>query len=199
MTRSLPAVHNPLGPRPVAVRPRTLAALADHLGTALPEGTDPSTELTGITHDSRDVRSADAYAALPGARCHGADFAAAAVAAGARAVVTDPAGAARCAGTGVPVLVVADPRRRLGELAAWIYGEPAIALTLIGVTGTNGKTTTSHLVEAGLRAAGRRTGLSAPSRPASATSGWRACTPHPRPPSCTRCSRSCGSARSTPP
>src|SRR4029079_9162128 len=51
------------------------------------------------------------------------------------------------------------PRRVLGPLAAWIYGEPARALTTIGVTGTNGKTTTAYLLEAGWREAGRATGL----------------------------------------
>jgi UDP-N-acetylmuramoyl-L-alanyl-D-glutamate--2,6-diaminopimelate ligase len=75
------------------------------------------------------------------------------------AVLTDPTGADRAVASGLPVVVVSDPRARLGELAAWIYGEPAAALLTLGVTGTNGKTTTTMLLDSALRAAGRRTGL----------------------------------------
>src|SRR5207248_8795398 len=57
------------------------------------------------------------------------------------------------------VVEVDDPQTAAGPAAAWVYGDPAEHLTLIGITGTNGKTTTAYLVEAGLRAAGRRTGL----------------------------------------
>jgi UDP-N-acetylmuramoyl-L-alanyl-D-glutamate--2,6-diaminopimelate ligase len=56
-------------------------------------------------------------------------------------------------------VVVADPRYAMGEAAAWVYGDPAADMTLLGITGTNGKTTTMYLVDAGLRTAGRRTGL----------------------------------------
>ncbi|MDP9398110.1 MAG: UDP-N-acetylmuramoyl-L-alanyl-D-glutamate--2,6-diaminopimelate ligase, partial [Actinomycetota bacterium] len=122
------------------------------------QSTAGAVAVTGITHDSRSVRPGDLYAALPGARVHGADFVAAAAAAGAVAVLTDAEGAAR--GTGeLPALVVDAPRSRVGELAAWIYDEPARDLTMLGITGTNGKTTTAYLLEACLRAAGRATGL----------------------------------------
>jgi UDP-N-acetylmuramoyl-L-alanyl-D-glutamate--2,6-diaminopimelate ligase len=114
-------------------------------------------ETTGCTHDSRAVRPGDIYAALPGTRAHGADFAVQAVAAGAVAVLTDPAGAARV--KGVPVLVAAAPRSVLGQVASWVHGDPSKDLIVLGVTGTNGKTTTAFLLEAGLRAAGRGTGL----------------------------------------
>ena len=113
--------------------------------------------VTGCTHDSRAVRPGDLYAALPGARVHGADFADQAVAAGAVAVLTDPAGAARV--TGVPALVADAPRDVLGDVASWVHGHPSRELAVYGVTGTNGKTTTAFLLEAGLRAAGRSTGL----------------------------------------
>ncbi|OLT17743.1 UDP-N-acetylmuramoyl-L-alanyl-D-glutamate--2,6-diaminopimelate ligase, partial [Actinomadura sp. CNU-125] len=63
------------------------------------------------------------------------------------------------AASGLPVLVVPDVRARLGDAAAWVYGEPGRDITLIGVTGTSGKTTTVFLAEAGLRAAGLATGL----------------------------------------
>ncbi len=115
--------------------------------------------VTGCTHDSRAVRPGDLYAALPGARAHGADFLPAAVSAGAAAVLTDPAGAAAAAAYDLPVLVAPQPRQVLGEVAAEVYGDPAAGMLVIGVTGTNGKTTTAFLLEAGLQAAGHRTGL----------------------------------------
>ncbi|MFC8883968.1 UDP-N-acetylmuramoyl-L-alanyl-D-glutamate--2,6-diaminopimelate ligase [Streptomyces cinereoruber] len=142
-------------PRPERVRPTPLGDLAAHLGIDPPG----DAEVSGITHDSRAVRPGDVYAALPGARLHGADFVAQAAGLGAAAILTDPAGAERAAATGLPVLVVEDPRGRMGELAAEIYGRPGADLLKIGITGTSGKTTTAYLVEGGLRGAGRRTGL----------------------------------------
>ncbi|MFC7977344.1 UDP-N-acetylmuramoyl-L-alanyl-D-glutamate--2,6-diaminopimelate ligase [Streptomyces cinereoruber] len=142
-------------PRPERVRPTPLGDLAAHLGIDPPG----DAEISGITHDSRAVRPGDVYAALPGARLHGADFVAQAAGLGAAAILTDPAGAERAAATGLPVLVVEDPRGRMGELAAEIYGRPGADLLKIGITGTSGKTTTAYLVEGGLRGAGRRTGL----------------------------------------
>jgi UDP-N-acetylmuramoyl-L-alanyl-D-glutamate--2,6-diaminopimelate ligase len=116
--------------------------------------------IRGVTLDSRQVQPGDLYAALPGARFHGAAFAAQAVGAGAVAVLTDPAGAAMIGdGSGAALLTVAEPRAVLGEVAAAIYGEPTRQLSLLGVTGTNGKTTVAYLLDAGLAAAGHRTGL----------------------------------------
>ena len=89
---------------------------------------------------------------------HGIAFAADALAAGAVALLTDPAGAAD-APAGVPLLVVAEPRRLLGRLAARVYGEPATAMRMVGVTGTQGKTTTTRLAEGGLERAGVRAGV----------------------------------------
>ncbi|GAB2955247.1 UDP-N-acetylmuramoyl-L-alanyl-D-glutamate--2,6-diaminopimelate ligase [Streptomyces heilongjiangensis] len=145
-------------PRPAQVSATPLAELAGHLGAARPETGEAATGVTGITHDSRAVRPGDLYAALPGARLHGADFVNQAAGLGAAAVLTDPTGAERAAATGLPVLVVDDPRGRMGELAATIYGRPGRDLLQIGITGTSGKTTTAYLVEGGLRAV-RSTGL----------------------------------------
>ncbi len=114
--------------------------------------------VTGVTHDSRSVRPADLYAALPGSVRHGAEFADAAVGAGATAILTDDAGAAMVTAD-VPVLVVDRPRRVLGKVAAAIYGNPTERLKVLGVTGTSGKTTTAYLLEAGLVQAGHRTGV----------------------------------------
>ncbi|MGP4113122.1 UDP-N-acetylmuramoyl-L-alanyl-D-glutamate--2,6-diaminopimelate ligase [Streptomyces sp. 4N509B] len=140
----------PAPPRPRRVRPVPLPELAALLGT--PEA-DPGVEVTGITHDSRAVLPGDVYAALPGARFHGADFAAQAASRGAAAILTDPAGRERAAATGLPVLTVPEPRRRMGALAVAIYGDPGRELLQIGVTGTSGKTTTAYLIEGGLREA----------------------------------------------
>ncbi|MFI8346041.1 UDP-N-acetylmuramoyl-L-alanyl-D-glutamate--2,6-diaminopimelate ligase [Streptomyces sp. NPDC085596] len=153
------SVTNPGPPRPVQVSAISLAELAGQLGTAAPAESTGSAGVTGITHDSRAVRPGDLYAALPGARLHGADFATQAAGLGAVAVLTDPAGAERAAATGLPVLVVEDPRAQMGELAATIYGHPGRDLLQIGITGTSGKTTTAYLVEGGLKAADRATGL----------------------------------------
>ncbi|EKX64256.1 UDP-N-acetylmuramoyl-L-alanyl-D-glutamate--2,6-diaminopimelate ligase [Streptomyces ipomoeae] len=136
-------------PRPELLPATPLAELADQLGVEQPES---ATEVTGITHDSRAVRPGDLYVALPGARLHGADFVTQAAGLGAAAVLTDPTGAERAAATGLPVLVVADPRGRMGELAATIYRHPGRDLLQIGITGTSGKTTTAYLVEGGLNA-----------------------------------------------
>ncbi|WP_405612209.1 UDP-N-acetylmuramoyl-L-alanyl-D-glutamate--2,6-diaminopimelate ligase [Streptomyces sp. NBC_00076] len=145
-------------PRPVQVSATPLVELADQLGAEKPTDPAGAAEVTGITHDSRAVRPGDLYAALPGARLHGADFVTQAAGLGAVAVLTDPTGAERATATGLPVLVVAEPRALMGELAATIYGHPGRDLLQIGITGTSGKTTTAYLVEGGLRTA-RATGL----------------------------------------
>ncbi|MQS11852.1 UDP-N-acetylmuramoyl-L-alanyl-D-glutamate--2,6-diaminopimelate ligase [Streptomyces kaniharaensis] len=157
---SLPAVPKPdqttvSPPRPAQAAALPLAELARRLGLDPVEGG----AVTGVTHDSRAVRPGDVYVAFPGANHHGAAFAAQAAAAGAVALLTDPAGAELAAGTGLPLLVVDRPRARMGELAAAVYGHPSERLLMIGLTGTNGKTTTSYLVEGGLRGAGRSPGV----------------------------------------
>ncbi|MGI8336839.1 UDP-N-acetylmuramoyl-L-alanyl-D-glutamate--2,6-diaminopimelate ligase [Actinomadura scrupuli] len=145
--------------RPTINPARPLPGLVRLLALPLPPEWGAGVEVTGVTHDSRAVRPGDLYAALPGSRAHGAAFARQAAEAGAVAVLTDEAGRATAAAGGLPVLVVQDPRAVLGRVAAWAYGDPAGDLTLIGVTGTSGKTTTVYLLEAGLRAAGLNTGV----------------------------------------
>jgi UDP-N-acetylmuramoyl-L-alanyl-D-glutamate--2,6-diaminopimelate ligase len=117
--------------------------------------------VTGVTLDSRTIVAGDLYAALPGANVHGARFVGAAIGLGAVAVLTDPAGAALLAltETAVPVLVVPEPRSVLGGVAALIYGHASESLTMLGITGTNGKTTTAYLLDSALRALGSVTGL----------------------------------------
>jgi UDP-N-acetylmuramoyl-L-alanyl-D-glutamate--2,6-diaminopimelate ligase len=148
-----------VSPRPADPVPRPLGDLLTEVPGLRLTGDGGRPLVTGCTLDSRAVQPGDLYAALPGARAHGADFASAAVTAGAVAVLTDERGAAQLAGSGVPVLVAPDPRAVLGAVSRWVHGDPGAGMTLIGLTGTNGKTTTAFLVEAGLRAAGHRTGL----------------------------------------
>lgn len=129
--------------------------LAAWLGTVTEVSVHGDLDVTvsGISLSTARIRPGDVYAALPGMRAHGADFAGQALAAGAVAVLTDRAGLDRLP-PGSPTVVVPDPRRVLGRLAARIYGDPATDLRVIGVTGTQGKTTTTRILEQGLTASG---------------------------------------------
>ncbi len=154
-------VPDPSHPAAPTLRPRTLApvSVAD-LAAGVGAGCATPARVTGVTLDSRAVRPGDLYAALPGATTHGARFAGAALAAGAAAILTDPAGREILDGDeAVPLIVVPDPRAVLGAVAARIYGEPATRLQMFGITGTNGKTTTAYLMHAALDELGRHTGL----------------------------------------
>jgi UDP-N-acetylmuramoyl-L-alanyl-D-glutamate--2,6-diaminopimelate ligase len=135
-----------------------LAELAAVAGAPVPPGAG-DVRVTGACLDSRAVRPGDLYAALPGARTHGARFAGAAAEAGAVALLTDAEGVRLAAGTGLPALVVPDPRAVLGAVAARVHGDPGTRLRMYGVTGTNGKTTTTYLLDGALRQGGRTTGL----------------------------------------
>lgn len=153
--------------RPVRIEAVRLADLATEPGFALaPYGPAAgSVDVTGVSMASDDVAPGELFVAVPGARSHGARFAPAAVEAGAVAVLTDDDGALQVheqaalvpGRTAVPVLVHADPRAAAGPLAARVYGHPAERLVVAGVTGTNGKTTTSYLVESALRSRYPRT------------------------------------------
>lgn len=142
--------------RPVHPNLTSLDDVARTLGL---DPVDPGAVLRGVTLDSRRVQAGDLYAALAGARAHGAAFTAQAAAAGAAAVLTDPAGEADARASGLPVLVVDDPRAVLGTVAALVYGHPAAALRTIGVTGTQGKTTVTRLLDDALLAAGVRSAV----------------------------------------
>ena len=104
--------------------------------------------MAGITHDSRAVKSGDAFAAVPGERFDGHDFIDAALVAGASAAVVQADREAKWGAFAgrLPLVIVPDVRAALGPLAAAVYHDPSAKLWLAGVTGTDGKTTTTHLI-----------------------------------------------------
>jgi UDP-N-acetylmuramoyl-L-alanyl-D-glutamate--2,6-diaminopimelate ligase len=149
--------------RPSAIPGLSLRYLADSF-TPDHNAAVPDVRISGVTLRAQDAAPGDLFAALVGSTAHGAQFTAAALDGGAVAVLTDPDGAAiieRLLGdpVPVPVLVHPAPRSVLGALASAVYGHPSDRVVVLGVTGTSGKTTTTHLIEAGLRAAGRTPGM----------------------------------------
>jgi UDP-N-acetylmuramoyl-L-alanyl-D-glutamate--2,6-diaminopimelate ligase len=130
-----------------------LRELLAAVGTdAVCEGGDP--EISRVIADSRLVAPGDVFFALPGAHDDGRRHVADALARGASAIVADGPAAA-----GVAMVRTAEPRELLGKAAAYVAGDPSAALTLVGVTGTNGKTTTTYLLEAIWTAAGFHAGV----------------------------------------
>ncbi|MCU1379069.1 MAG: murE [Acidimicrobiales bacterium] len=115
---------------------------------------DASVEVTGVTHDSRRVGPGSLFCCIPGRLTDGHAYASAAVAAGAVALLCE-----RPLGLATAEVVVADARAAMGPIAAAFHGHPSSALDVVGVTGTNGKTTTTFLLQAILEAAGRSTGV----------------------------------------
>jgi UDP-N-acetylmuramoyl-L-alanyl-D-glutamate--2,6-diaminopimelate ligase len=126
----------------------TAGQIARELPGAVLHG-DAGAQIAGVTHDSREVRPGFLFAALAGARTDGRRFVDDALARGAGALL-----AGERLGTAVPEIVVADPRAALGPAACACYGHPTRRMGVAAVTGTNGKTTTTYLVESALRAAG---------------------------------------------
>ncbi len=106
-------------------------------------------ELTGLAYDSRQVRGGELFFCVSGFRRDGHEFAPQAVAAGARALVVE-----RTLGLGVPEVMVPSVRGSMAPLAASFYGHPSRELKVVGVTGTNGKTTTTYLLRRLLERAG---------------------------------------------
>jgi len=113
--------------------------------------------ITGVSQSSENIEEGDIFIALPGDKTHGARFAADAIKNGARAVLTDSAGAELI--TGIPVLITNNPRRSAGILSAWFHSEPMRDLYSVGITGTNGKTTVTTILHQIMSLAGRESGL----------------------------------------
>ena len=134
LTRELPATQRPV----------------------IPAGGSLDVPCAGVSYDSREVKRGSVFVALPGQKADGALFAPQAVSSGAVAVVSERAAAA---GVAVPWIVVADARLALAHLAAEFFGHPSRQMQVVGITGTNGKTTTSYVMHAIFEAAGTRCGL----------------------------------------
>jgi UDP-N-acetylmuramoyl-L-alanyl-D-glutamate--2,6-diaminopimelate ligase len=143
----------------------TVGALLQVLARDMPQPSRPDVpagtaaldaQCTGVTHDSRSVGPGMVFVALRGLKNDGAAFAPQAIAAGAAAVVAEHQPAVPA---GVPWVVVGDARLALALLAAEFFGHPSRTMQVVGITGTNGKTTTSFLVAAIFEAAGIRCGV----------------------------------------
>jgi UDP-N-acetylmuramoyl-L-alanyl-D-glutamate--2,6-diaminopimelate ligase len=117
-------------------------------------------EITGVTLSTGDLHPGDLYVGVPGAHRHGAEFAAEAREGGAVALLTDAKGAELARESGLPIVLVDSPRAALGDVSAWVYRTATDSPLLFAVTGTNGKTSTSYLLEGILKQLGLVTGLS---------------------------------------
>ncbi len=115
-------------------------------------------EVTGLSIDSRQVRPGDLFAALAGRKSDGHRFVSAAAAAGAAALLVEK-GRVEPVAAGPVLLETDDVRDVLGQVADRFYGRPSTEIEIFGVTGTNGKTSTTYLLESFLRAAGKRVGV----------------------------------------
>ena len=154
MTARIPPVLRP--EHPLA---RPLAGLVSEFGLESAGSLD-GVEVTGITLRSTEVQPGDLFVGVQGVNGHGAQYAKDAAESGAVAVLTDAAGLELAQQSGLPVVVVDSPRAALGDVSAWIYRTNEHPPLLLGVTGTNGKTSTSYIVEAILKQLGLVTGLS---------------------------------------
>ena len=118
---------------------------------------DKNPDILALAHDSRKVEPGTLFVCMKGATVDGHSFAAAAVAKGAAAVLAEQ----EVTGVDtVPVIRTPDVRQAVERIAAWFYGDPSTQLRLVGVTGTNGKTTTTHIIRSIFNRAGRPCGVS---------------------------------------
>jgi UDP-N-acetylmuramoyl-L-alanyl-D-glutamate--2,6-diaminopimelate ligase len=154
VTANMPPVVRPEHPSARALGGLVSDFGLDHVGSL------DGVEITGVTLRTTEVHPGDLYVGVPGANVHGASFAAEAREAGAVALMTDAAGAELAADAGLPIVVVDSPRAALGDVSAWVYQTADHPPLLLGVTGTNGKTSTAYLLEGILRQLGLVTGLS---------------------------------------
>ena len=129
--------------RPITT-PKSLTTIAAGFGLI---NANDQTEITGITHDSRAVLPGDIYVALPGANHHGIEFAQQALTSGAVAIASDEFGLTQLVDQEIPKIKLTNPRAEMATLAARVYDHPQEKLTLVGVTGTNGKTSVTHMLQ----------------------------------------------------
>ena len=150
-----PTDRRPLGELLARLERLGLAPAARAEGRPIGAAAVASIGVRSVTEDSRAVRPGDLFVAIAGQHVDGHEFAGRAVSAGAVAAIVEHP----LPELAIPQIVVERPRRALAEAAAWRYGDPSHGLGVVGVTGTDGKTTTSFLAVAALEAAGIATGL----------------------------------------
>lgn len=146
----------PLGtriPSGLHKKPMNLAELSTVASGASIIG-EASARVADLAYDTRAVRRGSLFFCIPGARVDGHEFATAAIAAGATALVVE-----RRLEVPVPQILVSSTRAAMGPIASAFFGYPSREMTLVGVTGTNGKTTTAFMLESVFRAAGFTPGL----------------------------------------
>jgi len=145
--------------RPEHPSARSLAGLVNDFGLET-SGSLDGVEITGVTLSTNDLHPGDLYVGIQGAHSHGASYAAQAREGGAVALLTDAAGAELARDSGLPIVLVSSPREALGDISAWVYRTAEHPPLLFGTTGTNGKTSTSYLLNGVLKQLGLVTGLS---------------------------------------
>lgn len=140
-------------------RPKTNGSELSQLASLVSGKYSNDIKVFGITHDSRSVQPGDLYVALRGENNHGIDFMDEAISNGAAAIASDSFGAEIAKQQALPVLELVNAREDMALIAAKIYGNPESKLVLTGVTGTNGKTTTTHILRSIFRDAGKHVGV----------------------------------------
>jgi len=140
-------------------RPKTNGSELSQLASLVSGKYSNDIKVFGITHDSRSVQPGDLYVALRGDNNHGIDFMDEAISNGAAAIASDSFGAEIAKQQALPVLELVNAREDMALIAAKIYDNPESKLVLTGVTGTNGKTTTTHILRSIFRDAGKHVGV----------------------------------------
>ena len=141
----------------MVLRPNQSAISLKDLAATLNLNVVGDTSITGVTHRSRDVQPGDLFIAIPGFTQHGISHLDEALQRGAVAVATDNEGLTRC--TSVPHIVLKDARTDMARISAEVYGHPERKAVIVGVTGTNGKTTVTHMIKAIAKYANQSVGM----------------------------------------
>lgn len=153
--------------------------------TVCSAGADMDAEISEVCYDSRAVRPGDLFVAIRGFETDGHRYIAGAMERGAAAVVCEEAP------EGVPAVVVGDSRAALAAIGANRYGHPAESMTMIGVTGTNGKTSTTYFIKAVLEARGAKVGLIGTNQNLIGDEVLEPSAPPPNPTNCRRSLHGC--------
>jgi UDP-N-acetylmuramoyl-L-alanyl-D-glutamate--2,6-diaminopimelate ligase len=143
----------------LVTRPKTDGSTLSELAAIVSGTFSEEVKVFGVTHNSKSVQPGDLYVALRGVNNHGIDFLDEAIANGAVAVASDSHGVAASKQKGLPVIELLNARKDMATIAARIYGNPESKLVITGVTGTNGKTTTTHMLRSIFLDAGKRVGV----------------------------------------